>query len=682
MTFIEAAITLLREAGQPMEVDELAQQALDRDLLTRPGKNPVGSMKAGLTRELNKGKQSQVTRVDDDIFALANAGKSAAKAKRATAGKTAAKATSKPATKAKGKAATKGKAASKPAAKAASKPAAKAASNAAKTKAAAKGKAAAKPVAKANVTAKTTPAKSKAAPAPAAATPQEAKPARSPRPAAARPNATQNGAPRERTATEALEAPSSTQAGHEPSAEDAELGGGDARRRRRRRRRGGRDRAREGAESITETAGPTPGGAQGGAAIEMLTDLGPPAPELADVLAPKAPPRRAAELDSPAEDEAEALYADELAASEPAEAFAEYSDEHTADEDRPLLPEITAKGERIARIRERRRRERDERKQRRIERQQTQEEPRRARAEEPRRARAEEPRRARAEEPRGAARVEEPAMVVLDEAEVDAAVDGVIARPGNLLGDGAADALAAIRSGQPVQARQLAQMMRKRQTLPGEPEELWLHLKAALMADEAGHAAWGLRPRVAYRGRDLFVANHGPADPVVAAAEANFNRSVRRLAASTHKTLYDRLGQLTPPELERIAYVLLLEMGWADLQWIKRVPPASYAVARPLAAPGPVLIGVNAGDEPVSRRGVGELRAGVAAKDLISGLLIAPRPLSEAAQRELAREGKSIAVLCGDELVAQLIARGIGVRVRSAPAIYFDDELLREIASG
>jgi hypothetical protein len=50
--------------------------------------------------------------------------------------------------------------------------------------------------------------------------------------------------------------------------------------------------------------------------------------------------------------------------------------------------------------------------------------------------------------------------------------------------------------------------------------------------------------------------------------------------------------------------------------------------------------------------------------------------------KELERAGRSIAVMCGDQLVAALIAGGVGVVSAAAPLHYVDDQLLDELLAG
>ena len=70
------------------------------------------------------------------------------------------------------------------------------------------------------------------------------------------------------------------------------------------------------------------------------------------------------------------------------------------------------------------------------------------------------------------------------------------------------------------------------------------------------------------------------------------------------------------------------------------------------------------------------------AKDLVAGTLFSATELSEDAERELERAGRSIAVVCGDQLVATLINAGVGVVSSAAPLHYLDDQLLDEILAG
>src|ERR687891_85382 len=75
MNFVDAAVVLLRESQGPMHVEELCRLALERGLLDSPGQSPLRSLKGRLTTELKRGPASRVVRVEDDLWALADAGR-------------------------------------------------------------------------------------------------------------------------------------------------------------------------------------------------------------------------------------------------------------------------------------------------------------------------------------------------------------------------------------------------------------------------------------------------------------------------------------------------------------------------------------------------------------------------------------------------------------------------------
>jgi hypothetical protein len=365
------------------------------------------------------------------------------------------------------------------------------------------------------------------------------------------------------------------------------------------------------------------------------------------------------------------IYGEDLSA--PKAAHAEYTDRQTADEDRPMLPEINARAERKQHWQDRR----EMRKRRRDERQQRRE------GGGPPGGNGEQRREhVRPNEQRPLERRPEPApMPAMAAPAADGHTPEGPSRVGTPLGDAAAVVFSQLRNGQPLPVRQLAAMMRKRSLVHQDPEQLWPQLKAELLGDERSYRTLGLRPRIVYRGRDLFAP--GPvATSVTADAEASVAEALSRLAGETHRALALRLSRASAAGFERIIHAYLVAAGYRDIEWVKRVGGISYATA---LAPGlgrTILISARSGDAPIDRRGIGELRVGVEAKDLVAGILFAPTDVSEDAERELERAGRSIAVVCGDQLVAALIAAGVGVVSSAAPLHYLDDQLLEELLAG
>ncbi len=407
---------------------------------------------------------------------------------------------------------------------------------------------------------------------------------------------------------------------------------------------------------------------------------------------------------SPEEQELAALYGDELAAAPAAAAHAEYSDRQTADEDRQMLPEINGRAERQKRWEQRRDERRARREQDRARRQEGRgggggggrpEGRPEARPEARPEGRPEarpEGRSERFDRDRdrsyggGGGNGERTTALALP-APVAAAPEGQplddagVIRVGNSLGDAAWAVFASIKGAQPMPVRQLAGMMRKRGLIDGDPEVMWPHLKAALLGDERSYKSLGLRPRIVYRGRDLFAPGPVAVSPT-AAAEAELARAMSVMAVATHRTLKDKIASASQAGFERLVHAYMVSAGFRDISWIKRVEGISYATALPPEGATPVLVSARSGNQPVDRRGVGELRVGVEAKQLLAGYLFAARELSPDAERELERNGRSITVVAGDAFVSALLASGVGVVTSAAPLRYVDDQLLSELLAG
>jgi hypothetical protein len=253
-----------------------------------------------------------------------------------------------------------------------------------------------------------------------------------------------------------------------------------------------------------------------------------------------------------------------------------------------------------------------------------------------------------------------------------------VAFEGGGLAQRAYEVLASVKGGQPVPVKQLAQMMRKRRLTDEDPDRMWRSLKASLLADNQRRAAAGLQPRVHYKGRDLF-AYRPSANAELEAAEIALEAATARLRGATERGLSARLADLTLPVLEQIAYLFLTQTGWQEIEWIKRVDRSGYAVAREPGDGQVVLVGVRSGNQPIDRRGVGELRAGISAKGLARGLLLGPRELGPEARAELEKDGPPVAVMAGLPWAVSLVQAGVAVAQRMVPVAYLDAELLERL---
>lgn len=371
---------------------------------------------------------------------------------------------------------------------------------------------------------------------------------------------------------------------------------------------------------------------------------------------------------SPEEAELVAVYGDEVGTAQVG-ALSEYRDEQTADEDRPMVPEMT--GER------RGRRDREDWKTRRERIRRERREKREAREREGRQGTNGSSAAAAAAAPAVAAAPREATAPATPHHHhtVEAEAAG---GPGDLARR-ACEVLASVKGGQPVPVKQLAQMMRKRRLVEEDPERMWRALKSALLADTQRRLAAGLPPRIMYRGRDLF-AYRPSGNAELEAAEEFLEAAAHRLRGATERALAARLADLALPALEQVAYLYLVHSGWRDIDWIKRVDRSGYAVAREPGDGQQILIGVRAGNQEIDRRGVGELRAGITAKNLGRGLLLAPRELGGEARAELERQGPPVAVMAGLPWACSLVQAGIAVSQRMMPVAYLDGDLLDRLA--
>jgi len=70
MTFLEAAIELLRQAGRPLHFKELTERAIAQKLLDHLGRTPELTMQARLAQETKKGHMTLLVREKPGVFGL------------------------------------------------------------------------------------------------------------------------------------------------------------------------------------------------------------------------------------------------------------------------------------------------------------------------------------------------------------------------------------------------------------------------------------------------------------------------------------------------------------------------------------------------------------------------------------------------------------------------------------
>jgi hypothetical protein len=367
-------------------------------------------------------------------------------------------------------------------------------------------------------------------------------------------------------------------------------------------------------------------------------------------------------IDLPDEEALKAEYGDELvgedAVTPPVEG--ELVDEHTADEDRPLMDEITAD----SRDRDRRgRRGRD---------------------------RGGRGHGREAHKKPAAANGQAQAKAAPAAAAPSSAVTPAMGTPAAPVTLGAGASLVEVgyqllrAIGGPVHARQLGQMAQKRGLLPGDPEDVWRALRAALLDDARARQGRGLRPRVRHAGSGHFALATARLDGELAALEDGLAQKADALARETRNALRRRIAKLPVHALTQLARVFLERTGHTEVEIVKRVEQTTYlsARARRGAVTARVMVGVRAGSEEGGRRAVGELRAGVMAKQLDEGVLLLCTRLGQEGEKELRQPGPPILALDGDAFAEALVTAGVGVMRVAMPIAYLDADFFAELTEG
>ena len=141
-----------------------------------------------------------------------------------------------------------------------------------------------------------------------------------------------------------------------------------------------------------------------------------------------------------------------------------------------------------------------------------------------------------------------------------------------------------------------------------------------------------------------------------------------------------RLARLSPFSFEQLGRLCAESLGVERPTLVRRGEGVAYfGGERALGASrSRVLIGIRPGEGELSRRAVGELRAGLDARGFDEGVLFALGRLSGEARDEL-RAGRAVTVYDGDTLASFMVEQQLGVRQMYAPIAYFDADFFAEL---
>jgi hypothetical protein len=250
--------------------------------------------------------------------------------------------------------------------------------------------------------------------------------------------------------------------------------------------------------------------------------------------------------------------------------------------------------------------------------------------------------------------------------------------------DAAIEILRGQSPGRGMHVRQLADAATRRRLVHGEPSEAWRVMRAALAAEPRERLRAGLRPRVRAAGSGLFALARRPPDLDLERAEHVFGEARRALRERTLAALELRLAELSPAAFEAIARVLLQREGFGPATFVKRVEGTIYleALRGRGARPSRCLIALRSGNGSAGRRAIGELRAGIRARNQDEGALLLAGRLAEDAIAEWKQPGPPLEVADGAALAETCVRHGVGVINAMVSVDFVDADFFAELQEG
>jgi hypothetical protein len=250
--------------------------------------------------------------------------------------------------------------------------------------------------------------------------------------------------------------------------------------------------------------------------------------------------------------------------------------------------------------------------------------------------------------------------------------------------DAAIEILKGQSPGRGVHVRQIADSAVRRRLVHGEPNEAWRVMRAALASEAKERLRAGLRPRIKSAGSGLFALSRRSPDADLEKAEYVFGEARRALRERTLAALEQRLSELTPASFEAIARVLLQREGFGPATFVKRVEGTIYVEALRGRGfrPSRCLIALRPGVTAAGRRALGELRAGIRARNQDEGLLLLAGRLADDAISEWKQPGQPIEVVDGPAMAETCVRHGIGVISAAVAVDLIDADFFAELSEG
>jgi hypothetical protein len=250
--------------------------------------------------------------------------------------------------------------------------------------------------------------------------------------------------------------------------------------------------------------------------------------------------------------------------------------------------------------------------------------------------------------------------------------------------DAAVEILKGQAPGRGLHVRQIADAAVRRRLIHGEPNEAWRVMRAALATEGKERLRAGQRPRVRPAGSGLYALTRRPPDNDLERAEFVLGEARRALRERTLAALEQRLGELSPAAFEAVARVLLQREGFGPATFVKRVEGTIYleALRGRGFKPSRCLIALRPGAAAAGRRSLGELRAGIRARNQDEGVIVLAGRLADDAVAEWKQSGAPVDVVDGSAMAETCARHGIGVLSAVVNVDFVDADFFAEISEG
>ncbi len=250
--------------------------------------------------------------------------------------------------------------------------------------------------------------------------------------------------------------------------------------------------------------------------------------------------------------------------------------------------------------------------------------------------------------------------------------------------DAAIEILKGQAPGRGLHVRQIADAAVRRRLIHGEPNEAWRVMRAALATEGKERLRAGQRPRVRPAGSGLYALARRPPDSDLERAEFVLGEAKRALRERTLAALEQRLVDLSPAAFEAVGRVLLQREGFGPATFVKRVEGTIYleALRGRGFRPSRCLIALRPGAAAAGRRALGELRAGIRARNQDEGVLMLAGRLADDAVAEWKQSGAPVEVVDGPAMAETCIRHGVGVIGAVVNVDFVDADFFAEMSEG